>query len=265
MGNADGVSASSLKKVLSLLEALYAAGDTASAVNLFFDEIGALVPHETAVYFPLDLKRGGLPSCGGHVCKNMDDGGKSSVLYGARYGAMDPLVKLGAQSLNCALKNTDITPMSRIMDGELYCDFLKPLGLAYVIAAALSSNGMPIGGISLHRPPGSKDFTDSEKAVLTLLAPHLARAIHNHESREIGLDITARLGLGEENGAAGASGLITRREAEVAALAARGLKNREIAETLFIAEQTVKDHLLSIYRKTGVNSRSALVARLFSR
>lgn len=51
---------------------------------------------------------------------------------------------------------------------------------------------------------------------------------------------------------------ITRREREVLALACAGKTNQEIANTLFISLQTVKDHVYSIYRKTGVRNRVEL-------
>ena len=55
---------------------------------------------------------------------------------------------------------------------------------------------------------------------------------------------------------------LTLRESEVAALLARGLSNREIAEALFISEHTVKSHLKSVFRKTGVGTRARAVARI---
>ena len=42
---------------------------------------------------------------------------------------------------------------------------------------------------------------------------------------------------------------LSRREQEIALLALRGLSNREIADRLFICEQTVKDHLYTTVRE----------------
>ena len=56
------------------------------------------------------------------------------------------------------------------------------------------------------------------------------------------------------------SGALTRREREVAALIARGLTNREIAEELIISEMTADSHVSHILRKLGFRSR-AQVAR----
>lgn len=51
---------------------------------------------------------------------------------------------------------------------------------------------------------------------------------------------------------------LTRREREIAELAARGLSNREIAEELCITETTVKKHLSNIFEKLEINSRERL-------
>lgn len=49
------------------------------------------------------------------------------------------------------------------------------------------------------------------------------------------------------------------REREVARLAAEGLRNKEIAQKLFISEETVKSHIRSIFNKTNIDRRSKLV------
>ena len=49
---------------------------------------------------------------------------------------------------------------------------------------------------------------------------------------------------------------LTRREAEILHLLLRDFDNREIAEQLFIAEQTVRNHVSVIYTKLGVSDRT---------
>ena len=58
----------------------------------------------------------------------------------------------------------------------------------------------------------------------------------------------------------GSSDGLSEREVEVVNLVARGETNREIAETLVIAENTVKVHLRNIYGKLNLRNRQELTA-----
>jgi DNA-binding CsgD family transcriptional regulator len=51
---------------------------------------------------------------------------------------------------------------------------------------------------------------------------------------------------------------LTRREREVAALAATGLSSSEIAARLVLSIRTIDNHLNHVYRKLGVTSRTEL-------
>jgi DNA-binding CsgD family transcriptional regulator len=58
---------------------------------------------------------------------------------------------------------------------------------------------------------------------------------------------------------------LTASERRVAALAADGQTNREIAQALFVTPKTVELHLRNAYRKLGVGSRRELPAELATR
>jgi ATP/maltotriose-dependent transcriptional regulator MalT len=55
---------------------------------------------------------------------------------------------------------------------------------------------------------------------------------------------------------------LSNRELEMLNLVSRGLRNKEIAEKLFVSQDTVKKHLYNSYQKLGVKNRRGAVARV---
>ncbi len=56
---------------------------------------------------------------------------------------------------------------------------------------------------------------------------------------------------------------LTDREKQVVELICRGMKNKDLAETLFITETTVRHHLTSVFNKLEITSRLELVIYAF--
>ena len=54
--------------------------------------------------------------------------------------------------------------------------------------------------------------------------------------------------------------MLTGREIEICKLVARGLSNEQIAKLLFLSEGTVKNHISTVYKKSGVQNRAQLAA-----
>lgn len=58
---------------------------------------------------------------------------------------------------------------------------------------------------------------------------------------------------------------LTRTELDVLRLLAKGLRNKDIAQELYISVNTVKTHVASIFRKLRVKNRSQAVRYVYSR
>jgi len=67
-----------------------------------------------------------------------------------------------------------------------------------------------------------------------------------------GSGTSSRLGVRDQSSA------LSQREREIVVLVAQGFKNKEMAERMFISEQTVKNHLHNIFDKLGVSDRLEL-------
>ena len=86
------------------------------------------------------------------------------------------------------------------------------------------------------------------------------------EGRRLSPEAAIRLALANEPddaaapGRLGARPALTRRETEVAALAARGLTNRDIAAQLYLSVRTVEAHIDHILTKLGFRTRTQLAA-----
>ena len=66
------------------------------------------------------------------------------------------------------------------------------------------------------------------------------------------------IGSGSSSGKARERSPLSHREREIVQLVAQGYKNKEMAEKMFISEQTVKNHLHNIFDKLGVSDRLEL-------
>ena len=153
------------------------------------------------------------------------------------------------------------------MDGTLLLSSLrqasrtaKALILLSVNSQSRILNALKAGAKGfLFRDTGGPELIKAIKAVasgeLWVERKLLARLLEPEAGAECDeLDCNGRLGFP-----------LSCRENEILRFLASGLKNREIAENLFISEKTVKTHLNSIYRKLNVASRSQAVIYAISR
>jgi DNA-binding NarL/FixJ family response regulator len=118
----------------------------------------------------------------------------------------------------------------------------------------------------------SEAFESAGRPIQAAEAAALAAALHEAEGRKGSAASAAERSRTLAAGCEGAvtpilaSGQrpdpLTRREREVATLAAQGLSNRAIAERLTTSVRTVEGHLYQAYAKLGVSARAELAAAL---
>ena len=141
------------------------------------------------------------------------------------------------------LKLSDFVAPRALRGLPFYAAWMRPLGLEYQIKLWLPAPDGHARCFALGRTAG-RDFDERDRALLSLLRPHLSRLRSRSEERP-------RLPS------------LTNRELDVLQLVAEGLTNRQIARALFISPATVRTHLEHVYEKLGVRTRTAAVTAVF--
>ena len=132
----------------------------------------------------------------------------------------------------------------------MYTDRDRLLGLEHCLMVCLPRALPPTAGpgryvrLSLGRGPGL-DFSERDRAVLTLLGPHLDQAYLDAKRRRHPVP------------------RLTPRQTDLLRLLAAGHTNTQIARRLGISAGTVRTHLENIYERLHVSSRTAAVTRAF--
>ncbi|GII85064.1 hypothetical protein Ssi03_30540 [Sphaerisporangium siamense] len=166
--------------------------------------------------------------------------------YAARWRDLDPFrTERAYQRL---LADGVVTLEELDPSGDYAERFLRPHGITD--KAGMVVDGGPAGviyvGIAIRDTPR---VPARDLAVLRVLRRHLA---------PLAID---RLTRHRERLAARADWRLTPREWDVAALAAQGLTNQQIAARLFIGVDTVKKHLTRVLAETASTTRTELAAR----
>jgi DNA-binding CsgD family transcriptional regulator len=152
--------------------------------------------------------------------------------------------------LRSVVKPSDFYSARQWHSTGMYGDILRPQGLEHQIQLCLPDPAGPGAApertvrLYLFRGPGL-DFSERDRAVLTLLRPHLHQAVLDAERRRHPVP------------------RLTPRQKDLLRLLAAGHTNAQIARRLGISEGTVRTHLENIYERLNVSSRTAAVTRAF--
>jgi DNA-binding CsgD family transcriptional regulator len=149
------------------------------------------------------------------------------------------------------LKIADFYSARQWRSTGMYCDIYRPLGIAHELQLCLPDPAGRAAGpgrtirMFFFRQSGP-DFSERDRALLTLLRPHLHQAFLDAERRRHPVP------------------QLTPRQTELLHLVAAGHTNTQIARRLGISEATVRSHLENIHTRLDVSSRTAAVTRAFA-
>ncbi len=152
--------------------------------------------------------------------------------------------------LRSVVKIADFYSVRQWHSTGMYTDVYRPQGIKHELQLCLPEPPGPSRGpgrtvrLYFFRLSGP-DFSERDRALLTLLRPHLHQAYLDAERRR------------------GCVSSLTPRQTDLLRLVADGRTNAQIARRLGLSEGTVRTHLENIYGRLQVSSRTAAVLRAF--
>lgn len=149
-------------------------------------------------------------------------------------------------------RETDIIDEAKRVETDYYKKVYKTNKWHYSLQMVLARKKEFVGVVTFYRTIGKDDFVYDDIFILDLLKDHLAfRLFQQKKSGDL---ISEKLTVT----AATTKFNLTRREETILRLLMEGRDNSTICESLVISENTLKKHILNLYRKMGINNRVGL-------
>jgi DNA-binding CsgD family transcriptional regulator len=247
------MTASQYRKVLDIVSAIGSEGSLQGFLERALTGIRGMFPSEQA--FCIVGRALPLPPFEETSLLHLDFPDSAKSAYEGYYCRIDPGRRM--TRADTRILSLDFSQPSWAHD-EFVADFLHGMLRVErdVVVPLLDPSGR--GGLcfGLARGPSSRPATLEEETMLAL-RPHLANFCSLYKRLE---SLPEELYYAAE--LARDASLLSRREAEVAALLCKRLRVPEIATLLLISLRTVERHVANIYFKLNVRSRRELIGKL---
>ncbi len=149
-------------------------------------------------------------------------------------------------------RETDIMPSEIRIKSSYYKEYYVINNLQYALHLLLGDGTDCVGLVTLYRTIGKENFDSDDMFVLDLMKEHLLfRLSEERKNRET---LQEKMTVTE----ATAQYHLTKRESMILRMLMKGKDNNEISEELEISVNTLKKHILNIYRKLSINNRVQL-------
>ena len=149
-------------------------------------------------------------------------------------------------------RETDIISDEVRVETEYYKKVYKPNKWHYALQMILGMDQKFLGVVTFYRNLGREDFTYEDVFLVDMLKEHMAyRLSKNLEEEESKVEKLTVTQASEKYD-------LTRRESTILHLLMEGRDNIYICSALTISENTLKKHILNLYRKLGIRNRVQL-------
>ncbi|MDR3596171.1 helix-turn-helix transcriptional regulator [Clostridium sp.] len=149
-------------------------------------------------------------------------------------------------------RESDIISEQKRMETEYYKKYFEPNNWHHTLNMILAHKSQFVGVVCFFRLKGKDDFVYEDSFVLDMIKEHLAFRLYQDlnnnlfEDKKISISQCADIYS------------LTKREESVLYELMNGLENNEISNKLCITNNTLKKHVLNIYRKLDIKNRVQL-------
>lgn len=146
-------------------------------------------------------------------------------------------------------RETDINDDSQRTKSKFYRALYMPNRWHYSIHMMLAYNKKVLGIINFYRTIGKDNFNYDDIFILDMLKEHIAYRLYTEKVKNEGISSKISIRTAVEKFK------LTKREETILRELLDGKDNGEICGKLVISSNTLKKHILNIYRKLGINNR----------
>jgi DNA-binding CsgD family transcriptional regulator len=223
----------------NIIYKIYTTEDFDSMRHVLLEQLKMVLDFDSADFFLAN--RDGIPGLVNPVTYNCDG------VYPQTYDALDYSrgIMYGGKSL--VYRETDIISDEKRVQTEYYKKVYAPNNWHFSLQMILAREKEFLGVITFYRTIGKDNFHYDDIFLLDMLKDHLAYRLYQERHRAGSKKLSAEQAAEKFE--------LTKREGTILRLLMAGMDNAEISEKLVISVNTLKKHVLNIYRKLGIRNR----------
>jgi len=225
----------------NLIYKIYSTNDLSEMRKTLLEQLKMVIDFDSADFFL--GKKDGAKGLEGLVSYNCD------MDTSAQYDELDYSRGIMYTGKSMVYRESDIISEDKRKQTEYYQKVYRPNNWHYSLQMVIAKEKKFLGVITFYRTIGKDDFNYDDIFLLDMLKDHIAlRLYQTIENEDCTADkLTVHQTVEKHQ--------LTKREETIIRLLMNGLDNDVICKELSISPNTLKKHILNIYRKLGINNR----------
>lgn len=224
----------------NIIYKIYDTSDLTEMRENFIEQLRLIIDFDAASFFVADKNSASLREPVGY---------NSDVTDGEIFENEEYIKNIFLGGKCMVYRDTDLIAEDDRQKTRLFNSVYRHNRWNYALQLVFSYDGKPLGLLTLYRTVGKDDFIYDEIFMLDMLKAHMSLRLNIAFSKNLG--ISNKLTIDQ----ASSKFKLTNREKMVLSMLLQGMDNMGICDALTIRENTLKKHILNIYKKIGIKNR----------